>query len=190
MVAVNDAVVARLLRLISDHTPPPGPVALLGLAYKPDTHIVEESQALKLAWELVMAGYHVRVHDPQALSEARGVLAELVTYCTDPYGCLNGAQAAVLLTDWPQYAELDWRRVKGPPGSKPWLIDCWRTLKDADLPNFRYRAVGLGPRPGRPEGENYAEQGAKLRPGGHPEGAGLLGLPALQPPAFSQAGRV
>jgi len=67
VVEVNGEIVDRLFAMVSGHVGPGSTVALLGLSYKPGTHIVEESQSLTLAERLLDAGYVVRMHDPKAL---------------------------------------------------------------------------------------------------------------------------
>lgn len=141
---LNQAVVDRLFRLLSHHLKPRSRVALLGLAYKPGTHIVEASQSLDLARKLKQAGFRVRVHDPQALEEARRVLGKSVTYCEDASACVEGAEAVLLLTDWPQYAWLDWGAISFSVQDQPLLVDCWGILKGWNLTNFRYVSLGLG----------------------------------------------
>ncbi len=145
VVAVNEAQTARLSGIIRRAVPAPGPVALLGLSYKPDTHVVEESPGLKLAQALVAAGYAVRVHDPAALAEARHFLGDAVSYWEDPVVAVEGAEAVALLTRWPQYADLPWECLGGNNGTRPLLLDSWRLLKGKPLPHFHYRALGTGP---------------------------------------------
>jgi UDPglucose 6-dehydrogenase len=144
VVRINRNVPERLLRLLRRHLSPPGRVGLLGLAYKPDTPIVEESQSLMVAQQLAQAGFTVQVHDPQALEEARGVLGDLVTYCPTPQDCVKGATAVMLLTDWPHYARLDWPALAKITAPEPWLLDCWGTLRGKDLATFRHLCLGVG----------------------------------------------
>lgn len=148
VVAVNEIQAARLAAIIAQSVPAPGPVALLGLAYKPGTHIVEESPGVKLAQTLTAAGYAVRVHDHAALEEARAFLGEAVSYREDPVAAVAGAGAVALLTQWPQYADLPWERLGGANGARPLLLDGWRLLKERTLPHFVYRPVGSGPAAG------------------------------------------
>ena len=144
VVAINNSVVERLFNIIVKKTNKNQRIALLGLSYKPGTHIVEESQSIRLAKRLVNAGYLVAVHDPQALSNARDVLGEAVTYHEDPYLCVQGAGAIVLLTNWTIYKHLDWRRIGNLTRDRALLLDSWRVLKGVKLGNFRYIGLGLG----------------------------------------------
>lgn len=144
VVAVNNSIPERLFNRITGHCTPPAKVALLGLSYKADTHIIEESHSIMLAKALVAAGLKVALHDPAALETARELFGSDVQCCTDPYECMAGAAAIALLTDWPQYRELDWNRIAAHvvPGSL--VLDSWRTAKSADMTAFTYVPVGIG----------------------------------------------
>ena len=145
VVKVNQGIPQRLVRLLRRQVRPFSPIALLGLAYKPETHIVEESQAVMLAQALAKADFTVRVHDPQALDQAREVLGDKVQYCPEPHTCLQDAAAVVLLTNWPLYAHWNWPALARLAAPSPLLLDCWGALRDKDLGNFRYRCLGAGP---------------------------------------------
>jgi UDPglucose 6-dehydrogenase len=144
VVRINRSIPERLVRLLRQHLKPPGRVALLGLAYKPDTPIVEESQSIMVAQQLAQAGFAVRVHDPQALDQAREVLGGMVTYCPSPQACIKGAAAVVLLTNWPLYAQLAWPTLAELAGPEPMLLDCWGTLRGKNLGTFHYACLGVG----------------------------------------------
>jgi len=144
VIKANNHIPSRLAGLIRQQVREKSRVALLGLAYKPDTPVVEESQSLMVAQQLAQAGYAVRVHDPQALGQAREILGDLVKYCPTPHACVKQAAAVVLLTNWPLYARLDWPALAQLTAPEPLLLDCWGTLKGKNLPGFRYRCVGVG----------------------------------------------
>ena len=83
-------------------------ICLLGLAFKPGTDDLREAPALEIMHILLKRGAHIRVHDPMALQSARQVLCGLdVQFCEDPYSMAEGADSLVLVTEWPQYRELD-----------------------------------------------------------------------------------
>jgi UDPglucose 6-dehydrogenase len=148
VVSINDSVVERVFKLLRQHLHPPGRVALLGLAYKPGTHLVEESQSLQLAQRLLEAGYTVKVHDPQAMDEARSILGDGVIYC--------------------------WAAISFFVKNQPVLVDCWGILKGRELPNFRYVPLGCGPRPatgGSPPWADLFLPPLKGRPALHQGGA-------------------
>jgi UDPglucose 6-dehydrogenase len=145
VVAVNDSIPKRLSNRISAHCLPPAKVALLGLSYKADTHIIEESHSIILAKELITAGYQVALHDPTALTAARDLLDNDITCFFDPYDCLTGAAAIALLTDWPQYHDFDWKRIATLTAPGALVLDSWRIAKSEDMSAFNYFPVGFGP---------------------------------------------
>jgi UDPglucose 6-dehydrogenase len=143
-VAVNDMVVERLYGLVRAYAPDAANVALLGLSYKQGTHVIEESQSIMLANRLIDAGYSVNVHDPAALEDAAEALGPAVEYCSDPYECVRGADAIVLLTRWPAFKELDWERIESSAKDGCLLLDSWRELASRKFTKFNYVGLGLG----------------------------------------------
>jgi len=87
--------------------------AVWGLAFKPDTDDMREAPSLTVIRGLQAAGAKVRVHDPAAHETARVELGDSVDYVEDPYACLEGADALLLLTEWSLYRTPDWTRVSG-----------------------------------------------------------------------------
>jgi len=82
-------------------------IALLGIAFKPDTDDVREATSLVLAARLQGEGANVRVYDPVAAGNASGMLGG-ARDCATALDALDGAHGAVLVTEWPEFAELDW----------------------------------------------------------------------------------
>lgn len=85
-------------------------VALLGLAFKPGTDDMRDAASLVIASRLLAEGADVRAHDPVANEVARPLLRGVEIF-DDPMAMLDGVDAAVLVTEWPQYAELDLTRM-------------------------------------------------------------------------------
>jgi UDPglucose 6-dehydrogenase len=121
-------------------------VAILGLAFKPMTDDVREAPGLKIARRLLLEGAKVRLHDPQALENARKVLPEAegqVQYFQSPYEALTGAHAMILVTEWDEYRALELERVRTLM-EIPVLID-GRNLYDPTTlrrEGFEYYGVG------------------------------------------------
>jgi UDPglucose 6-dehydrogenase len=86
-------------------------VAVLGLAFKPDTDDLRGSPALDVIGRLLEEGIQVRAHDPKAMAQARLVLPNL-HYASDAYEAVTGADAVLLATEWQDYLELDWVAVR------------------------------------------------------------------------------
>jgi UDPglucose 6-dehydrogenase len=85
-------------------------VALLGLAFKANTDDMREASSLVLSARLQADGAKVRAYDPIAESEARKLMGG-VEFADDALGAVEGADAAVIVTEWPEFAELDWSQV-------------------------------------------------------------------------------
>jgi UDPglucose 6-dehydrogenase len=115
-------------------------IALLGVAFKPNTDDVREATSLVLAGRLQSEGAHVRVYDPVA--NAKGLLGGAAV-CDSAAEALDGADAAVLVTEWPEFREVDWDDAKQRM-RKPLLVD-GRNFLDGDLlekAGFTYEGVG------------------------------------------------
>jgi len=81
-------------------------VAVLGLAFKPETDDMRDSPALDIIAGLVDAGATIRAYDPKAMDEARPMLPAAVTFCATASACLDNADAAVLVTEWNEFRAL------------------------------------------------------------------------------------
>ena len=87
-------------------------IAVWGLAFKAETDDVRESPALVLVEALLSAGAIVRVHDPAAVESARRHLGDRVTYAAHAYEAVDGAAALVIVTEWLEYRNPDFDRMK------------------------------------------------------------------------------
>lgn len=117
-------------------------VALLGLAFKPHTDDLRFAPSLDIVKALQHQGVKVSVHDPVAMGKAKALLKG-VRFARDPYDCVRGADAAVLVTEWPEYKDLDLPRVARLMNN-PVLLD-GRNLYDPAATRklgFVYRSVG------------------------------------------------
>lgn len=89
-------------------------LAVLGLAFKPNTDDMREAPALTILPELAKGGVSFRVYDPAAKDEAAfrlAAIADRLTFCEDEYEAITGADALVILTEWNQFRNLDLERV-------------------------------------------------------------------------------
>jgi UDPglucose 6-dehydrogenase len=118
-------------------------IALLGVAFKPDTDDVREATALVLAARLQGEGANVRVYDPVAAENASELLGG-ARVCASACDALDGADAAVLVTEWPEFAELDWAGEVKARMARPFLVD-GRNFLDRDAlraAGFTYEGIG------------------------------------------------
>jgi UDPglucose 6-dehydrogenase len=106
----RERVVEKLLaelRILKGRT-----IGLLGLAFKPHTDDLREAPALDIARKLIERGVRVKAHDPVAMERFRREQEDLAAICCETAGDVAcDADALVLVTEWPQYLELDWEKV-------------------------------------------------------------------------------
>jgi len=118
-------------------------IAVWGLAFKAETDDTRESPALVLVKALLDAGAMVRVHDPVALGAARRRFGDRVAYAEHAYDALSGAAALAIVTEWLEYRNPDFARVKQLL-SRPLIVD-GRNLYDPDRLarlGFTYDSIG------------------------------------------------
>ena len=87
-------------------------LAVLGLAFKPETDDMRDAPALSILPRLIENGARVQAHDPQAMPEAKALLPESTVFFNDVYAALTGADAVVLMTEWNAYRGMDPDRIK------------------------------------------------------------------------------
>ncbi len=121
-------------------------VALWGLAFKAETDDMRESPALNLVRSLLDAGAEVRAHDPAALHSARAVLGDRVCYYEHQYDALEGADALVIVTEWLQFRNPDFDRMKALL-KRPIIVDGRNLYDPAKLRalGFTYTCIGRAP---------------------------------------------
>jgi UDPglucose 6-dehydrogenase len=111
-------------------------VSLLGLAFKPNTDDMREASSLVLSARLQADGAIVTACDPVAEEQARALVSQ-ITFADSPLEAVAGADAVVLVTEWPEFLELDWQQVAGAMAGG--LVVDGRNALDADA----IRAAGL-----------------------------------------------
>ena len=119
-------------------------IALLGLAFKPNTDDMREASSLVLSARLQGEGAVVVAYDPVA-SEAAGEMLRAVELTSSPEDALREADAAILVTEWPEFAELDWSEVAATM-KRPLLVDGRNFLDPERLraAGFTYEGIGRG----------------------------------------------
>jgi len=118
-------------------------ITLLGVAFKPDTDDVREATSLVLAARLAGEGANVRVFDPVASANADGKLGG-ATVCASAIDALTGADAAVIVTEWPEFAELDWGGEVKAVMAQPVLVDGRNFLDREGLREAGFDYEGIG----------------------------------------------
>ena len=117
-------------------------LAVLGLTFKPNTDDMREAPSLVILPALAAQGAKVRAYDPAGMGEAKKLIPDMTT-ASDPYACMEGADALVILTEWDQFRALDLERVMKALRS-PIVIDLRNIYKPADMAarGFQYTSVG------------------------------------------------
>jgi len=119
-------------------------VALLGLAFKPDTDDVREAPALDIARLLMEVGAKVQAYDPKAMETARPLLPKEVILCDSALAALKGAQAVILVPEWQGFVDLPWEEVAKLMAEPRLIFDGRNALDGRALMTlgFKYRGVG------------------------------------------------
>jgi UDPglucose 6-dehydrogenase len=141
VIAVNDAQPAEIVSTLEKHFPSLAGlrIAVLGLAFKPDTSDVRESPAFPVIRLLLDRKASVKAYDPVAIQEAQKVLGSAVVYSRTLDECLEEVAAVVLLTRWRQFDSVP--GILGALASPPLLLDGRRQLDKRSV--ARYAGVGL-----------------------------------------------
>ena len=87
-------------------------IAIIGLAFKPETDDMREAPALVVIDKLLKAGASVRVFDPVAMDECKRRIGDAVTYCKNMYDASDGADVFALMTEWRQFRMPSWNVIK------------------------------------------------------------------------------
>ncbi len=127
-------------------------VAMLGLSFKPNTDDLRHAPSLKLIDRLTGMGATVNAYDPIAMDNARKEYGDRIVFFEDEYTAMDGADALILMTEWNEFRQLDFDRIKIML-TQPVVIDC-RNIYEPVLmkeKGFRYQSFG------RPEGAGIQE---------------------------------
>ena len=117
-------------------------IAVLGLAFKPNTDDMRDAPALDIIPALQAAGATVRAFDPESMKEAREMMPD-VTFCNSAFDALTGADALAIVTEWDQFRALDLDRVKSSLKT-PLVVDLRNIYDPANMRarGFVYHGIG------------------------------------------------
>jgi UDPglucose 6-dehydrogenase len=121
-------------------------VAVLGLAFKPNTDDMRAAKSIEVIEQIVAAGATVRAYDPVAMVNAAKILPTTVDYCNSAYDAATGADAVVLVTEWNEFKFLNLERLRGMM-RRPVVVDgrnLWPPERMRRL-GFEYYSVGRKP---------------------------------------------
>jgi len=118
-------------------------VACWGLSFKPRTDDMREAPAITIVENLLAQGATVRAHDPEALTEAKKQFGDRITYSTNQYDILADADVLVIITDWNEYRNPDFDRIKAEL-KEPFIIDGRNLYKLSRMRDYGFRYLPLG----------------------------------------------
>jgi UDPglucose 6-dehydrogenase len=117
-------------------------IAVLGLAFKPETDDMREAPAIGIIRSLLAEGAKIRAYDPVAKHEAMKVLPE-ISYADDEYAAVKNADALVFVTEWNQFRALDMIRIRDLM-TTPKIADLRNIYDPEDMREFGFEYVGVG----------------------------------------------
>jgi UDPglucose 6-dehydrogenase len=117
-------------------------IAMLGLAFKPNTDDIRFAPAIELIRRLLAEGARIAAYDPEASERTRAVFPEL-RYAKDEYEAAQGAEALMIVTEWERFKKLDWERVYKAM-ARPLILDGRNLLEPAAMRGigFEYHSIG------------------------------------------------
>lgn len=115
---------------------------MLGLSFKPNTNDLREAPALAIAKALMVQGATVRAYDPVAMEEASRSVEGLIP-CLNPYDAAEGADALVLMTEWNEFRNLDFNKLK-PLMRRTILIDLRNVYDSERVTSHGFRHISVG----------------------------------------------
>jgi len=120
-------------------------VSILGLTYKPNTPVIEESPAIKLIEELLKKDMEIIAYDPLAMENARSFFGDNILYASSVKDCISYSQICVITTQADEFRPIDSSYIVHDPTV---IIDCWRILDKSKLgKKVKYVALGMYEKP-------------------------------------------
>jgi UDPglucose 6-dehydrogenase len=118
-------------------------VAVWGLAFKPKTDDMREAPAIPLIEALLNAGVTVQAHDPEAMKIARGLFGSKITYATNNYDALKGADCLAIVTEWNEFRRPDFERMRSLMRS-PVIFDGRNLFTPDQMKQSRFTYYSIG----------------------------------------------
>lgn len=117
-------------------------IAVLGLAFKPNTDDIRFAPAIALIEQLIAEGARVRAYDPEAIEKARAILPR-VALGANAYDVAKDAEALIIATEWDEFRKLDWGRIRDLM-ARPLILDARNLLVPAEMKarGFEYHSIG------------------------------------------------
>jgi UDPglucose 6-dehydrogenase len=113
-------------------------IAVLGLAFKPNTDDMREARSIPIIQALLQEGAKVKAYDPKAMENAKAIFADKIQYCKSAEECIDAADLIMIVTEWDEFRNLDLKKIKVP------IIDGRRAIdpKQAIKLGIQYKGIG------------------------------------------------
>ncbi len=119
-------------------------IAVLGLAFKPDTDDMRNAPSIDIINDLLQEGALLRACDPQASENAKKILPDSVTYCADAYEAAQGCDLLLIITDWEEYQQMDLGRIKKALNDPPSIVDGRNVFEPGEMKKRGFNYTGVG----------------------------------------------
>jgi len=135
--AINKRQVQRILNLVEKLGLNSKKISVLGMSYKPDTPVIDESQGIMIANQLAEIGISISVNDPLALDNARKVLNNKIQIIENVEAAILDAEVIIITTPWQEYKDINPILL-----NRKTIIDCWRIYDQSEIPNCNVIYLG------------------------------------------------
>jgi UDPglucose 6-dehydrogenase len=118
-------------------------VAVLGLAFKPETDDMREAVSIQIIRDLLKRQAHIVAYDPKAIQQAVKIFGTSISYAESAADCIRGSELSILVTEWGNFRELkpqDFKRLMKQPA----IVDGRRLFDPFQFASLKFAAVGLG----------------------------------------------
>lgn len=136
----------KVIKAVNEHNQGGGvmgkTIAVLGLAFKPNTDDMRDAPSLTIIPRLTEAGATIRAYDPESMEEAKSLLTD-IEYYEDAYSCMNGADAVVIITEWDEFRALDIKRIKSLL-TEPVLVDLRNIYRPETMKGHGFTYANIG----------------------------------------------
>lgn len=117
-------------------------IAVLGLAFKPNTDDIREAPSLKIIRLLLDSGAQITAYDPKAMENTKKVFPN-IEYAKNPYSAATDANALVIITEWPEFREMDLEKIRKNL-KKPIIVDGRNIFEKNRMAELGFKYLGIG----------------------------------------------
>ena len=119
-------------------------IGVLGLSFKPNTDDMRFAPSIDIITELQKEGAKIKAYDPQAMEKSKHLLKDII-YCNNPYEVAKDADALIIITEWNEFKELDFKKIKSLM-KHALIIDGRNIYNSKDIKNYGFMYISIGRR--------------------------------------------